>query len=222
MNSYKTDLLDLRLCDCMDLMRGCQDKCFDLAIVDPPYGIGVNSMRMGSRNTVLPDNKNWDDQIPPPEYFSELRRVSERQIVWGGNYFQLPPSRGWCVWDKGETMAGRSFAEVELAWMSIDASARIFKMSPNQLNRFHPTQKPVKLYAWLLSNYAKPGDRILDTHMGSGSIAIACHYARHHLTACEIDQDYFDAACKRVMAETSQVEMSFAVSVPKSEVATLL
>lgn len=199
--------LDLRLGDCMDGMAAFPDGHFDLAIVDPPYGIGVNSMNMGSRKTVRPDKKNWDDEIPTPEYFAELRRVSKKQIVWGGNYFPLPPSRGWCVWDKGESMYGRSFAEVELAWMPMDASARIFKMSPNQLDRFHPTQKPVKLYEWLLGSYAKPGERILDTHLGSGSHAIAAHYYGVHLTAFEIDPEYFEAAKARIARETSQLDL---------------
>ena len=201
-----SSLLDLRLADCMDVMREAPDNHWDLAIVDPPYGIGVNSMNMGSRQTVRPDEKKWDDEIPSPEYFKELKRVSRRQIVWGGNYFPLPPSRGWAVWDKGETMYGRSFAEVELAWMSDDTSARIFKLNPTQLDRFHPTQKPVKLYSWLLDKFAKSGDRILDTHMGSGSIAIACHYAGHHLTACEIDPDYYAAAVERINNETAQMD----------------
>jgi site-specific DNA-methyltransferase (adenine-specific) len=196
--------LDLRLGCCMDVMKTFPDGYFDLAIVDPPYGIGVNSMNMGSRKTVRPDKKNWDDEIPTPEYFAELRRVAKKQIVWGGNYFPLPPSRGWCVWDKGESMYGRSFAEVELAWMSMDASARIFKMSPNQLDRFHPTQKPVKLYEWLLGSYAKPGERILDTHLGSGSHAIAAHYYGVHLTACEIDPEYYEKAVARIKQETAQ------------------
>lgn len=200
-------LLDLRLADCMDVMREAPDNHWDLAIVDPPYGIGVNGMNMGGRQTVRPDDRKWDDEIPPPEYFNELRRVSGRQIVWGGNYFPLPPSRGWAVWDKGESLYGRSFAEVELAWMSEDTSARILKLNPNQPNRFHPTQKPVKLYSWLLDKFAKPGDSILDTHMGSGSIAIACHYAGHHLTACEIDEDYFNAACERIERETRQMDL---------------
>jgi len=205
-NRFIREFLDIRCMDCMELMAKYPDKHFDLAIVDPPYGIGVNSMNMGSRKTVRPDARNWDDEIPPPEYFVKLFRVSKRQIVWGGNYFALPPSRGWVVWDKGESMYGRSFAEVELAWTSMDVSSRIFKMSPNQPNRFHPTQKPVELYKWLLNTFAKPDDRILDTHLGSGSIAIACHYARLHLTASEIDQDYFKAACARIERETAQTE----------------
>jgi site-specific DNA-methyltransferase (adenine-specific) len=203
------EFLDARCMDNMELMAEFPDGYFDLAIVDPPYGIGVNGMNMGSRQTVRPDARKWDDEIPPPEYFAELRRVSKRQIVWGGNYFPLPPSRGWAVWDKGESMYGRSFAEVELAWMSEDTSARILKLNPVQPDRFHPTQKPVKLYDWLLANFAKPGDRILDTHLGSGSIAIACHYARLHLTACEIDPDYFTAACRRIERETAQASFDF-------------
>ena len=196
--------LDLRLTDCMELMRETPDNAYDLAIVDPPYGIGVNSMNMGSRKTVRPDKRNWDDAIPTPEYFAELRRVSSRQIIWGGNYFPLPPSRGWVVWDKGESMYGRSFAECELAWMSMDVSARIFKLNPMQLDRFHPTQKPVILYEWLLENYAEKGWRILDTHMGSGSIAIACHNLGYALTASEIDKDYYDQAIERIKRETQQ------------------
>lgn len=196
--------LDLRLTDCMAMMREMPDKAYDLAICDPPYGIGVNSMRMGSRKTVMPDKRSWDDEIPKPEYFDELRRVSKKQIIWGGNYFPLPPSRGWVVWDKGETMYGRSFAECELAWMSIDASARIFKLNPMQLDRFHPTQKPVALYEWLLANYAEKGQRILDTHMGSGSIAIACYNLGYALTACEIDKDYYEKAIERIKRATAQ------------------
>jgi site-specific DNA-methyltransferase (adenine-specific) len=205
---YVTEYLDLRLMDCMELMAEYPDKHFGLAIVDPPYGIGVTAMNMGGRKTVRPDKKSWDDTPPPPEYFTELRRVSRHQIIWGANHFSLPCSRGWIVWDKGEFMYGRSFSEVELAWTSMDMSARIFKVTPNQTSRIHPTQKPVKLYSWLLANYAKPGDKILDTHLGSGSIVIACHYAKMHLTACEIDPDYFRDACERIARETSQTEFN--------------
>jgi site-specific DNA-methyltransferase (adenine-specific) len=208
-NRYVTEYLDLRLMDCMELMAQYPDGHFDWAITDPPYGIGVTAMNMGGRKTVRPDKKSWDDTPPPPEYFAELRRVSRHQIIGGANHFSLPCSRGWIVWDKGESMYGRSFSEVELAWTSMDMSARIFKVTPNQSLRIHPTQKPVKLYSWLLSNYAKPGDKILDTHLGSGSIAIACHYAKLHLTACEIDPDYFQAACERIARETSQSEFNF-------------
>jgi len=135
------------------------DKFFDLAIVDPPYGIGVNKMHMGSRSTVKPDTKVWDAVPPPASYFIELFRVSKNQIIWGGNYFPLPVHKCFIVWDKGEGMYGRSFAECEIAWASFDTPARIFKHNPNQLDRIHPTQKPVKLYEWLLLNYGMGGVR---------------------------------------------------------------
>src|SRR5690554_4041214 len=163
---------EVKCCDCMDFMKQFPDKFFDLAIVDPPYGIRVNQMRMGGRNTIKPTNKTWDDSIPDQTYFSELMRVSKEQIIWGGNYFPLKPSRCFVVWDKGETMYGKDFAECEVAWASMDKSAKMFKMNPVQPDRIHPTQKPVALYVWLLENYAKPGDKILDTHMGSQSSRI--------------------------------------------------
>lgn len=221
MNSYKTDLLDLRLCDCMEMMRGCPDKCFDLAIVDPPYGIGDALVAGGTWSVKYQDKGAKWDVKPGAEYFRQLRRVAKNWIVWGANYYSehLPPTRGFVVWRKPHFP---TMADAELAWTSFNRNARVFDSVRAPDEKIHVCQKPVTLYRWLLSNYAKPGDRILDTHMGSGSIAIACHYARHHLTACEIDQDYFNAACKRVMAETSQVEMSFAVSAPQAEVATLL
>jgi site-specific DNA-methyltransferase (adenine-specific) len=154
-------------------------------------------------------------QYPPPEYFDQLMRVSSRQIIWGGNYFPLRPSRGWAIWDKAETMYGRDFSEAELAWMSMDTVVRVFKMGPNQLNRIHPTQKPTELYSWLLQLYAKPGQRILDTHLGSGSHAIACHYFGAHLTACEIDADYYAAACERIKRETAQEMLPMAAPEPE-------
>jgi site-specific DNA-methyltransferase (adenine-specific) len=183
---------------CLEAMAGMKDKAFELAIVDPPYGIGVNSMNMGSRQTVRPDNRKWDDTTPPPEYFEELQRVSINQVIWGGNYFILPPSRCFIIWDKGEAMYRRDFAECEQAWTSFDKVARIFKMHPVQLGRIHPTQKPVSLYKWILKNYAKPGDKILDTHGGSGSIAIACHDMGFDLDLYEIDKEYFEAGKERL------------------------
>lgn len=188
----------------MALMARYPDKYFELAIVDPPYGIGITGERMGGRKTIKPDkNKIWDVNPPHPEYFQELFRVSQNQIIWGGNYFNLPQSRYFAIWDKGETMYGRDFAECEMAWV-FSGGTRIFKESPNQLNRIHPTQKPVALYKWLLSRYAKPGDKILDTHLGSGSIAIACHDLGFDLTACELDADYCAAACKRYKDHAAQ------------------
>ena len=189
--------------DCMDLMRRYADKYFDLAIVDPPYGIDINSSgRLGHYGG---KGKTWDAQIPSAAYFAELRRVARHQIIWGGNYFPLPPSRCFLIWDKQQP-EGVSFADAEFAWTSFDASAKTFRMRPQNADpeRIHPTQKPVALYRWLLENYAKPGQRILDTHLGSGSHAIAAHYFGAHLTACEIDPDYYAAAMARIKRETAQ------------------
>ncbi len=200
-------MIELLNKDCKSVMARYPGNYFHLACVDPPYGIGVNSMNMGSRQTIRPDTRGWDNAVPSQAYFDELRRVSQNQIVWGGNYFDLPPSRCFFVWDKGETMYGRSFAECEMAWTSFDKSARMIKISPVQLDRIHVTQKPVKLYEWLLGNYAKPGQRILDTHLGSGSSAIAAHYFGCDFVGCEIDKEYFDAAKARVDQETRQIAM---------------
>ena len=189
--------------DCMALMARYPDKHFDLAIVDPPYGIDINSSgRLGHYGG---KGKTWDAQIPSAAYFAELRRVSREQVIWGGNYFPLPPSRCFLIWDKQQP-EGVSFADAEFAWTSFDASAKTFRMRPQNADteRIHPTQKPVALYRWLLENYAKPGQRILDTHLGSGSHAIAAHYFGAHLTACEIDPDYYAAAMARIKRETAQ------------------
>jgi site-specific DNA-methyltransferase (adenine-specific) len=206
--------LDLRRMDCMELMAQYPDKYFELAIVDPPYGIGAGA-HLGNQANRWKQHakKKWDSSPPGHDYFHNLFRVSKNQIVWGGNYFTeyLPPKMGWIMWDKGQR--DFSLADGELAWASFDKALRIFEMSRGkalaknneQGGRFHPTQKPVALYNWLLENYAKPGDKILDTHMGSGSIAIACHYRQHHLTACELDEDYFRDACKRIEKETRQL-----------------
>lgn len=205
--------LDLRLGDCMDLMRDTPDNHFDLAIVDPPYGIGADTQKESiskSKNGWRHRKEwkaDWDKAPPPPEYFEELRRVSANQIVWGGNYFDLPPSRCWLMWDKVQEFSGSDF---ELAWSSMDSAAKAFRMARVEAYKgakIHPTQKPTRLYKWILSNYAEPGQRILDTHMGSGSIAIACHYFGAHLTATEIDEDYFKAACERIENETRQMEL---------------
>ena len=190
--------------DCMDYMRHLPDNAFELAIVDPPYGIDVTKMNMGGRKTIAPDkSKSWDKCVPGKDYFDELFRLARNQIIWGGNYFDLPSSQYFAIWDKGETMYGRDFAECEYAWIR-SGGTRIFKNSPNQLARIHPTQKPVKLYEWLLANYAKEGDRILDTHLGSGSSAIAAHYAGHDFVGIELDEDYYKAACERFGRETAQ------------------
>ena len=187
----------------MELMARYPDNHFDLAVVDPPYGIDINSSgRLGHYGG---KGKNWDSAIPDNAYFDELERVSINRIIWGANYFVTQPTRCFLVWDKQQPV-GVSFADSELAWTSFDESARTFRMRPQNadIDRIHPTQKPVKLYNWIFANYAEPGMTILDTHMGSGSIAIASHYAGMHLTACELDDDYFKAACERIDNETRQ------------------
>jgi site-specific DNA-methyltransferase (adenine-specific) len=148
----------------------------------------------------------WDLCSPDESYFAEIFRVSKNQIIWGANHFisKMPKdSSCWLLWDKGFS-EDVSFAQFELAWTSFNTTCKKFDQSPNQGGRIHPTQKPVALYRWLLANYAKPSDTILDTHLGSGSSAIACHYAGHHLTACELDADYYKAACERIDRETRQ------------------
>ena len=191
----------------MQLMARYHDNYFDLAIVDPPYGINITSECMGGRKTIKPDiTKNWDNETPTKEYFKELFRVSKNQIIWGGNYFDLPKSRYFAVWDKGKTMYGRDFAECEFAWVN-NGGTRIVKKSPNQLDRIHPTQKPTYLYKALLEKYAKENDKILDTHLGSGSIAIACHDYGFDLTACELDREYFDKAMQRINNHVAQQKL---------------
>lgn len=212
MKQYKTDLLDIRCMDCMDLMAQYPDKHFDLAIVDPPYGAGdtiFDTSKVVANKTTKHASKTWNNAVPDAVYWAELFRVSKHVIAWGGNYFSphLPPSRGWIVWDK-KYQGMHSFASAELAFSTFDRNAEMFSWRKPEAKE-HPCQKPVALYSWLLEHYAKPGDTILDTHMGSGSIAIACHYAGHHLTACELDEEYFDAACERITNATRQTTLDF-------------
>lgn len=189
--------------DNMALMSRYPDKFFNLAIVDPPYGIGVDGQKKstskhGGRREI--EFKGWDSERPGKEYFDELFRVSQNQIIWGANYFTqyLPPSMGWVFWDKGQRIAN---SDGELAFTSFDRALRVFELNRVHIHANgdakHPTQKPVALYKWLLANYAKPGDKILDTHLGSGSIAIACYDLGFDLTACELDPDYFNSMMKR-------------------------
>ena len=210
--------LDLRRADCMEMMAEFPDGYFDLAIVDPPYGIGEDGEKNHSRGDkakpTLYTPKEWDRKTPPVEYFKQLRRVAKNQIIWGANHMMekiMLASPSWIVWDKENI--GTDFADAELAYTSHSKAARIFRFRwngmlqgdmKNKEKRIHPTQKPVALYRWLLLNYAQPGQRILDTHLGSGSHAIACYYAGMHLTACEIDEDYFKAASERIERETAQ------------------
>jgi site-specific DNA-methyltransferase (adenine-specific) len=191
--------------DCMIEMAKMPDNAFDLAIVDPPYGIGAKFK--GGKTGKMQFNevveKGWDE-APTDKYFSEVKRVSKNQIIWGGNYFGLPPSRCWIIWDK-LISEDFSLAMVEMAWTSFDEVAKTVRMAtPKDGGKIHPTQKPVALYKWLLSRYAKPGDKILDTHGGSGSICIACHDLGYDLTWMELDADYYAAAVSRYQLHAAQ------------------
>lgn len=166
-----------------------------MAIVDPPYGIDAGNMTMGSGKHKFSKGKNWDKTIPDQKYFDELFRVSENQIIWGGNYFSLPITPNWVIWDK--LNPNLSFSEAELAWVRNGKLIRIYKKYSATQDKIHPTQKPIQLYRWLLQNYAKPGDNILDTHGGSMSNAISCDMEGYDLDICEIDKEYFDAGVKR-------------------------
>ena len=206
--------------DCMEVMKTFKDKQFDLAIVDPPYGIGMDKthFKTKSSNSKPTDYnaKDWDSAIPNKEYFAELMRVSKNQIIWGGNYFveNLTNSSCWVVWDKDN---GDSIhADCELAWTSFKTSVRKIKWlwhgmrqqnMKNKEKRIHPTQKPVQLYKWLLQNYAKDGDTILDTHFGSLSIGIACHDLKFDLTAIELDKDYYEQAKQRLINHQRQLTL---------------
>lgn len=250
-------MIELLNVDCMLYMKGLPDKAFDLAIVDPPYGINAPNMQMGNNapsrngkasvavrlkkgrlNTGSGKLKDrllntaeigWDYAAPPPEYFIELERVSINQIIWGGNYFDLGPTRCVISWDKCQPW--ENFSQWEMAWTSFDKPASLFKYSntggnPDKMDKIHPTQKPIKLYKWLLKKYAnrvcnhkhteeykslctdcnKPF-RILDTHLGSGSSAIAAHSMGFDFVGCELDKDYYDAACKRFKEQTAQQKL---------------
>jgi site-specific DNA-methyltransferase (adenine-specific) len=190
----------------MDLMSRYPDKYFDLAAVDPPYGIDINSS--GTHFKEKYEIKHWDKAAPNDEYFKELKRVSKNQIVWGGNYFldRLGNCKCFIIWDK-KIAEDMSFAMCEMAWTSFKNGAKIYNKTATQLNRIHPTQKPVALYDWIFKNYAKQGDKILDTHLGSGSSRIAAHKAGLDFIGCELDLDYFAAAEKRYKDFAAQLRI---------------
>ena len=197
--------------DNMKLMSRYPDNYFDLAIVDPPYGMPKDSThgRGKLKNRMLNNGsvENWDIK-PNPEYFVELERVSKNQIIWGGNYFDLKGSRGFVIWDKEQPF--ENFSAAEYAWMSFQTVSKIFRLPATRTKdevKIHPTQKPILLYKWLLDKYAKQGDKILDTHLGSGSIAIACHDYGFDLTACELDKEYFDKAMQRINNHVAQQKL---------------
>ena len=225
---YRLPFLSLFHADCMEIMKQYPDKYFGLCIVDPPYGIGMDKthFKTKSSNSKPTDYnaKDWDSAIPNKEYFAELMRVSKNQIIWGGNYFveNLTNSSCWLVWDKDN---GDSIhADCELAWTSFKTGVRKIKWlwhgmrqqnMKNKETRIHPTQKPIALYDWILKNYAEPNQKLLDTHFGSGSIALAVDKANRldkmnlHLTACEIDKEYIDKAIKRISESIKQCTLSF-------------
>lgn len=208
--------------DCMEFMKDCKDNEFDLAIVDPPYGIGESGDRNKSRGC-LATSKDYkafagNDLSPPePEYFNQLFRVTKNQIIWGANHYItrfIQDSPCWLVWDKEN--GATDFADCELAFTSFKTAVRKFKFQwqgmlqgdmKNKEQRIHPTQKPVKLYEWLLTNYAKPDQKILDTHLGSASSAIAAHYFGCEFTGIEIDEDYFKASLERITEQTRQMDL---------------
>ena len=216
--------------DCMEAMRQMPDNAFDLAVVDPPYGIGADNFKNGAgaskdggklystavkmknrlntgsgklKNRLLNQSDcNWDSEPPQKEYFNELFRVSKNQIIWGGNYFDLPPTRGIIVWDKVQPW--ENFSQVELAWTSFDRPAALFKMCNTMPGKIHPTQKPIALYEWIFKKYAKPEDKILDTHLGSGSSRIAAYNAGLYFIGYEINELYFNLQEQRFEEHTSQ------------------
>lgn len=190
--------------DCMEGMKQYPNKYFDLAIVDPPYGLPKDSSngRGKLKNRIFNGNIEHWDVAPNKSYFEELFRVSKHQIIWGGNYFDLPPTRGFVVWDKKQPFP--NFSRCEYAWMSFQVPSKIFEFDNRTSDKIHPTQKPIKLYEWLLMNYAKSGNKILDTHLGSGSSRIAAYRNGYDFTAFEIDKGYFNAQEKRFKIETAQ------------------
>ena len=223
---YRLPFLSLFHADCMEIMKQYPYKYFDLAIVDPPYGINEGNKSRGMGTSAMAGDytiKDWDKSIPKKEYFLELKRVSKNQIIWGGNYMveHLNPSMGWIFWDKDSS---GDFSDGELAYTSFNKALKKVKITwmgmrqynmKNKENRIHPTQKPIALYDWILRNYAEPNQKILDTHFGSGSIALAVDKANRldkmnlHLTACEIDKEYIDKAIKRISESIKQGTLSF-------------
>jgi site-specific DNA-methyltransferase (adenine-specific) len=211
MNNYLSEVTNE---DCMEGMARYSNKYFDLAIVDPPYGLdkklsrGAGKLKNRPFKKLYEESNQWDVTIPEKEYFDELFRVSKNQIIWGANYFlnYLGNTRGIICWDKKQYMP--TFSRIEFAWTSFDAVARLYEGTSTDLNRFHPTQKPIKLYKWLLHNYAKQGDKILDTHLGSGSSRIAAYEMGYDFTAFELDEEYFEAQEKRYNNHILQLKLN--------------
>ena len=196
---------EVKLIDCMEYMKTVPDKYYELAIVDPPYGWGA---KLNGRN-INGNAKNWNI-APTKEYFNELFRISNNHIIWGGNYFDLPQTRCLIIWDKKQPV--KQFARCEIAWTNFDKNSEIFEYQyfgaiNSEIGRFHPTQKPVALYKWLLKNYAKPNDKIFDSHVGSGSSRIACYDMGFDFMGCELDADYWKAQEERYKQHTMQGDL---------------
>jgi site-specific DNA-methyltransferase (adenine-specific) len=215
-----TENIEITNEDNMLLMARYPNNYFDLAIVDPPYGINMDGGNIGGNKAAKATNytkKDWDKHSPNLQYFNELIRVSKNQVIWGANHFieDIPKANSscWLIWDKQNT---GNFADCEMAWSSFNTAVRKFEFRwngmlqgdmKNKETRIHPTQKPAALYKWILDKYAKENDKILDTHLGSGSIAIACHDYKFNLTACELDKEYYDAAVKRITNHVGQTKL---------------
>lgn len=221
-NNFKTKIIDKATIinkDCIEYMNTLPDNYFNIAIVDPPYGIKRFGSRVELNNRLEQTMANTTSKIntwdvkPEKNYFDELFRVSKKQIIWGANNFTLPQTEYFLVWDKFQTV--ENFASAEYAWTNIKKPAKVFRHTIHQVmadrknegGKIHPTQKPIKLYEWILKNYAEDGDRILDTHLGSGSIAIASNKLKFDLVGCEIDIDYYNSACERIVRATDQATL---------------
>ena len=217
MLTEKVGRATLYLADCMDLMKDYPDKAFDIAIVDPPYGDSGEEWRVSRTGGTWArkyqteggssvDIRHWD--VPPSEdYFNQLFRISKYQVIWGGNYFALPPTRNFLIWRKLTISENFSMAMAEYAWTNIPGNAKVFECAPQGTKskpRIHPTQKPVELYKWILSLYAKKGDKILDTHMGSGSLEVACVELGFDVVGIEINETYFNGALERIKTANKQ------------------
>lgn len=189
--------------DCLELMKQLPDKCIDLVLTDPPYGIGISSNPVRQKH----EKMDWDNQTPSKEYFDEILRVSKNQIIWGGNYFGLPPSQCFIIWDKKQP-EDFSLAMCEMAWTSFKSPAKIFRYSvQNEKNKQHPTQKPVDLFCWLINKYSKEGDIILDAFSGSGTTGVACIKTKRQFIGFELEQKYVDIANKRIQDESRKLTL---------------
>ena len=192
--------------DCMELLKRTPDNFYELSICDPPYGLERFKKGGSHVNKHGSEKGQWNNEKPTKEYFDELFRVSKNQIIWGANNFELPTSEYFIIWQKSNA-EDFSFAMCEMAWTNCKVPAKVYKklhVSVEDKNKIHPTQKPIELYKWILDKYAKQGDKILDTHLGSGSIAIACHDYKFDLTACELDEEYFEKAKQRIINHVAQ------------------